>query len=417
MTDPGTASKDVRSVVVANPGHVPWMAHTARAAQGRGRLRFYAGPLVLTSAQVERIRALPLGPLSRLVAAELGRRSVDDDLAGSLRPTGNLGEVAAVLARRARASNAAQRRMADWRDVSFDRAVARALPSDAGSVFVAYDSALATIRRAAAHGTMSVLDYPVSHHRFAQSLLQEELRLQPSYAATMQFHEVPEPRAARLDRELRESDVIAALSEFHRSTFVEAGIPAEKVIVNNFGVDGRRFTPPDLVAEHPFRALFVGQLTQRKGLSYAVDGFERAAISGAELWLVGQPVGAEKPWLGVGGVREMPAVAPAAMPDVYRQGDVLLLPSFVEGLARVVLEAMASGLVVIATPNTGAEDLIEDGVSGWIVPIRDADAIAERLHELASKPDLRARMGQAARIVAEGRTWSAYGSRMLDVAQ
>ena len=106
------------------------------------------------------------------------------------------------------------------------------------------------------------------------------------------------------------------------------------------------------------------------------------------------------------------AVAGSALPRFYRCADVFCLLSVEEGLALVIVQAMAMGLPVIATPNTGAEELIQDGVTGFIVPARDPAAAAERLRQLAGNRELRRDMGRRARArVANGFSWSDYGAR------
>jgi len=80
----------------------------------------------------------------------------------------------------------------------------------------------------------------------------------------------------------------------------------------------------------------------------------------------------------------------------------------------VVLEAMASGRPVIVSENTGSKDLIEDGVHGFVVPVRSPDAIAEKLQWLYDHPDEREAMGRAARRRAERQTWDLYGDRLVE---
>mgnify|MGYP001617212124 CR=1 FL=1 len=98
----------------------------------------------------------------------------------------------------------------------------------------------------------------------------------------------------------------------------------------------------------------------------------------------------------------------------YSQGSVFVIASTEEGLALVQAQAMACGLPVIATTNTGAEDLLSDGVEGFIVPIRDSDAIAERIAQLLSRPDDWEMMAQAAlkRVAAIG-GWDSYRHKVL----
>jgi starch synthase len=103
-------------------------------------------------------------------------------------------------------------------------------------------------------------------------------------------------------------------------------------------------------------------------------------------------------------------VPPDQLAATYSQGSVLVLPSIEEGLARVQAQAMACGVPVIATPNTGAEDLFDDGREGFIVPIRDPRALGERLEWMLAHPDARREMGEAARRrVGSLSGWSAYG--------
>src|SRR5205085_9036426 len=102
----------------------------------------------------------------------------------------------------------------------------------------------------------------------------------------------------------------------------------------------------------------------------------------------------------------------------FGQASVLVLPSLEEGLALVQAQAMACGVPVIASANTGASDLFSDGVEGYIVPIRDPEAIRERILRLYEEPALRATMAAAAleRVRSIG-GWQSYGEQMLAVYQ
>jgi len=100
------------------------------------------------------------------------------------------------------------------------------------------------------------------------------------------------------------------------------------------------------------------------------------------------------------------------LPQFYGDADVFVFPTLLEGLGLVVLEAMASGLPVITTAR-GPDEVVRDGIDGFVVPIRDADAIAERLRILQCNPDLRAEMGRRARERAMEFSWDAYTDRVL----
>jgi glycosyltransferase involved in cell wall biosynthesis len=116
-----------------------------------------------------------------------------------------------------------------------------------------------------------------------------------------------------------------------------------------------------------------------------------------------------------GRFRYLGAVARAELHKHYSQASVLVLPSIEEGLALVQAQAMACGVPVIATENTGAADLFTNGMEGFIVPIRDAGALREKLLTLYENPTMREQMGEAAlaRVRKIG-GWNDYGERAAD---
>ncbi len=101
----------------------------------------------------------------------------------------------------------------------------------------------------------------------------------------------------------------------------------------------------------------------------------------------------------------------SAVREHYQWADVFVLPSICEGSATVTYEALACGLPVITTPNAGS--VVRDGIDGFIVPIRDAEAIAEKLDLLASNPKLLAEMSLNARERALEFSWERYGERLV----
>jgi glycosyltransferase involved in cell wall biosynthesis len=216
-----------------------------------------------------------------------------------------------------------------------------------------------------------------------------------------------------LQTEVEEADRIIVLTSFHRRTFLESGVDASRLVLTPTGVDGELFRPRPRENAKPFRVLFTGQLSQRKGLSYVLEGFRRAALPGAELLLVGPLLGSARIWKDSPGVRYMGPVNYREMPAQYQASDVYVLPSLVEGLPQTVLEAMASGLPVVVSENTAGPEIVTDGVNGYVVPIRDPAAIAERLRELYEDDNGRRSMGANARARAEELSWDAYGDRLV----
>ncbi|MCD8535866.1 MAG: glycosyltransferase [Verrucomicrobia bacterium] len=107
-------------------------------------------------------------------------------------------------------------------------------------------------------------------------------------------------------------------------------------------------------------------------------------------------------------VKEGMCIRTMGYSKVYGQMSVFVHPSLADGFGYVVFEAMACGRPVIVTENTGAADIVQDGINGFIVPIRDSQAILEKLHLLRNSPELRQKMGEAARISAQNLTFEKF---------
>src|SRR5262249_55504695 len=158
----------------------------------------------------------------------------------------------------------------------------------------------------------------------------------------------------------------------------------------------------------------VGHLRQRKGLSYLFDAM-RALDRVASLTLIGpKPVDCAVLSEALGRHRWLGAVPYGRVLEEMRRHDVLVLPSLIEGFALVILEAMAQGLPVITTPNSGAATVIENGVDGFIVPIRDSEAIVDRVTRLANRAEL-TEMSAAALRIAGTMSWANQERRLVEL--
>jgi len=98
----------------------------------------------------------------------------------------------------------------------------------------------------------------------------------------------------------------------------------------------------------------------------------------------------------------------------YSQGSVFAIMSIEEGLAMVQPQAMACGLPVICTTNTGGEDIVRDGKDGFVIPIRDVEKLKEKLVYLYENPEICWKMGESAKQrVSQGFTWDDYGDKII----
>ncbi len=288
---------------------------------------------------------------------------------------------------------------------TLDHWVASRLPDC--DVFVGLSqSGLYTIRAARRRGIRTVCERQSSHIVVQNTILMEEYQRQG----------VPFKGIARwaIEKELQEyaeADLIKVPSNFARRTFIEQGISEERVISIPFGIDVKLFNPLPK-EDKVFRILYVGTLSLQKGIPYLLDAVKGLTSDKIELWLIGSELKEIRPTLAryADRFRYWGVLPRSELKWYYSQASVFVMPSLQEGMANVMVQAMACGVPIIATSNTGADDLFTDGVEGFIVPIRDPNAIRERILYLYENPDIRDQMGQAAlrRIESLG-GWSEHG--------
>jgi len=292
-----------------------------------------------------------------------------------------------------------------------DRAVARRLrPADV--VVAWYHVGLRTLRRAREQGAKSVIERGSTHMRFQQELLDEE------HARWGQARVPPRDpwMVERAEREYEEADAIAVPSHWVKRSFLALGVPEEKLIHVPYGVDTEEFRPGEGKREDTtFRAVFAGALTLQKGVPYLLAAAEQA---GVKVWLFGGVHPELEPFMaryeGGGTYRHFGHVPQRTLRDHYVQCDVFVMPSVQEGLSMVIPQALACGLPVICTTNTGGEDVVRHGETGFIVPPRRPDLIAERMVQLRDDPDLLRRMKEAARRSIVGhRGWGEYARDLI----
>jgi glycosyltransferase involved in cell wall biosynthesis len=402
----------------------PELNELARHLAARERLAAFVRPYVNRGRAWERaVAALPL--LGRTYAETFGRRRIEDPrLLALTHEAGVLADVAAAAVARIRGlPTRVRRRWTHGLHDALRQAVSETAADRVGAAqcvvaFTGFAREAFRSVRARTDGT-AVLNYPIAHHRYHRRLRAEEIEREPAFASTWQgFEDWTPAYEAQVDEEIADADAILVGSRFARDTFTAEGIDATKLVVANYGVDAQMFSP---ASEHwpskRFNVVFAGQIGQRKGISYLLRAYRAFVRSDSQLTLVGSVVGSAKPLLPYRELlRHLPHLTRPALAETFRESDVLVFPSLVEGMGLVVLEAMACGLPVIVTPN-GPADVVRDGVDGYIVPSRDENAICDRLDRLYRDRDLRIEMGRNARARALEFTWAAYAAnveRILD---
>ena len=177
------------------------------------------------------------------------------------------------------------------------------------------------------------------------------------------------------------------------------------------------FRGPRARGSGKLRVLFVGALSQAKGLGYLLEAVARVG-SEIEFTLIGRRISPAIPAPSVlDKHRWIPSLPHHELLHEMSRHDVLVLPSLHEGFGLVMTEAMGQGLVVVTTPHTAGPDLIIDGVDGFLVPIRSSEAIEETLALLLRDRTRLAAMQEAARRKALAFTWENYRQRLLRLAR
>jgi glycosyltransferase involved in cell wall biosynthesis len=206
----------------------------------------------------------------------------------------------------------------------------------------------------------------------------------------------------RVRREIERATCIRAISELAKQSFVERGVPADKIGVVLPAVDLDHFRP---VAKQDdvFRVLAVLTIDPRKGAYYLLQAFEKAAIPNSELVIIGATGDRwsrrmlEQFTSRLTNIRIQAAdVLKDPIEATYGQASVFVHPAIEDGFALAVGQALACGIPVITTPQTGASQLIEDGQNGYVLPCRDVDGLVDRLKLLAANQSLLARLSAAA---------------------
>ena len=257
-------------------------------------------------------------------------------------------------------------------------------------------------------GALTVCDRGSTHIEFQNEILRDEFA-----RFGMQF---PGIDSRIIERELAEyaaCDLIMVASTFAMNTFVDRGVPREKLRLNPYGVDLAIFRR-EPKRDSTFRVLVVGTVSLRKGVQYLLEAMAGLKLADAELCVLGaiEPEMRQVMAKYEGSFRYVGVIARSELYRHYSQASVLVLPSIEDGFGLVQAQAMACGVPVVATANTGATDLFTDGVEGFIVPIRDAREIREKLRLLYEDPARRDRMGEAALArVREFGGWEDYGER------
>lgn len=411
MTDGPVSSAP--GLVLAHPSGNQFFRYLARALHD-------AGALAEACTGIDWRHGRTLGRcLPRGLAAELGRRNFSAAL-GVPVTSHPLHEALRLAAGRAGLASLV-RHETGWLSVDavyrdFDRWVARRMERrrQGGGVYAYEDAAEAMFTAAGRLGWRRIYDLPIAYWETSHRLLAEEAQRWPAWEFTLESTRNSAAKCERKTRELALADVVVCPSAFVAESLPAEVRAAKRVIVAPFGSPPAGPPPRTRKTDAPLRVLFAGSLTQRKGLADLFAAMRLLTRSDVELVVLGSPVAEpafyRRDYAAFTYERPRPHGEVLAL---MRTCDVFCLPSIVEGRALVVQEAMSQGLPAIITRNTGADDAVVDGVSGFVVPIREPQALAEKIGWFADHRDAIPAMGAAAQTAAARLGWAGYGAKIL----
>lgn len=400
-----------RTVIVSHPSRVLVSYQSALAMQEANLLRYYeTGFYYKDNSIYSKILSFLPYKISNYLNQQFLRRT-QEGLDFDFIKTHPLMDVLFTISARFNCTTLAEAMMY-WRNECFDETVARTIKKDPPRAVIAYDStALKTFKACGRYGTLRILDQVVGHMKTWSDILREEAIQNPGFVDKLSM-KIPDSLIQRCTKEAFLADKVLAPSEYVRDTLIENGVSPSKIVILPYGVDVNRFrSASKSLSDQPFRILYVGQISLRKGIKYLLDAFKNLRLEKAELVLMGQIMISEKALEPYSGLFKHISIVPySELHNFYKNADIFVYPSLHEGSALAIYEALASGLPVITTRNSGS--IVRDGVEGFIVPIRDVKALMDKMLLLYHNRDLKESMSRNARTRAECFTWENYRQRL-----
>lgn len=288
--------------------------------------------------------------------------------------------------------------------------------------FAAYayeDGALETFQRAKRLGIKTIYDLPIAYWEYGHFLLKEEANRLPDWAGTLGGGILDTTKKLqRKTKELELADVVVVPSKFVYDS-LPPWVKEKEIILSPFGSPEKSVSDGVILERKkrinkPLRVLFAGSMGQRKGLGDLFEAIKQVNNQQIELVVLGSLLESisfykEKcPNFIHEKVRPHYKVL-----ELMQTCDVFCLPSIVEGRALVLQEAMSQGLPLIITPNTGGEDLVIEGETGFLVPIRKPEIIADKLNWCLTNRERLIKMGVNAKNHSINYTWKKYGETIV----
>jgi glycosyltransferase involved in cell wall biosynthesis len=301
-----------------------------------------------------------------------------------------------------------------------DRIVASRLERIAGQIDVIHTwplGALKTLKKAAELGIPTVLERPNAHTRFAYDVVRAECDRLGIALPPRHEHAFQPDVLAREEAEYEAATRLLCPSEFVAETFIDRGVPRQKLSRHQYGYDPSMYYPATTTKrEQSFTMLFVGVCAVRKGLHFALEAWLRSQAHRSGRFLIaGEFLPAYADLLAA--KLAHPSVVVLGhrgdIPELMRNADVLVLPSIEEGSPLACAEAIGSGCVpLVSEACTGSCRHLENAL---VHPIGDVDTLAKHINMVYADASLLDRLRDGALRSSPDLTWIAAGRKLLKV--
>lgn len=322
-------------------------------------------------------------------------------------------EIPELWHRRVRRDRVAAELAMFQRDSAFDAWVAERFATESDIFWGFQGSCLASLKAAREAHRLAVCEFATAHVRAAIRILTQEAERHPEWAGTISNLHFPDWYVERLEKEPHAAELCVAASGFTKQSLLEVGIPEDDILVLPLGADVEQFRYAPRRVDQPLKILFVGGIGQRKGIKYLLEAVQQLGSSHVELCLLG-PLPADTSVLDQfsSSFTYLGQTDQAGVVRHMHEADLLVLPSVFEGFGLVIIEAMATGMPVIASTHSVAPEVIDDGVHGFVLEPDDVQGLAEKLDWAASHRSELCEMGAQAGQRAREFSWEAHTTRL-----
>ena len=311
-----------------------------------------------------------------------------------------------------------KQRINDTINDRFGRKIASLAEKENVDVVVSYDNNSLTLfknLKKTRPKIVRILDTSAANRIYMKKIYENDFKISPEFAqklkeecSILQSDQI----LNRIQEEIEFSQYFLVGSNFVKRSLEYSGVDSEHIYVCPYGVDTGVFHREDLKIRkenEQIRFVFVGGTKQLKGLSYMLEAFLKVDHKKVAFTIIGEDdLNDDLKRKYARDVTFTGIVPHSEIPALLQNSDVMVFPSLGEGFSLSMVEALACGLPIISSCNTGVNDYIQDGVNGFVVPIQDSVAIAEKMQWFIEHREKIPEMGLNAIKTAKKLTWENY---------